>query len=783
VLVPSLFFFDFVLASLVFYFVVLCPFAAKSSREAVQIHIVDAIRTVTNMGRERVVHNTDVSPILEKLGSYGVNNLHIRGEEVAKLVKNYNGLLDLIPNTNTTAIQDPLSDGISPLTHARLRKFVESEFNLEEFGLKTGTRVSILLPNGPELAVAVISILSRWCAAPINPTATAHEIKSELMSTGAKAIMVLAGAAANEAALHAADELGVGVLVINPTGSVTGLFRVSVLRPVKAESSIQTGYTIAETVDGFTHYGHPETVLLLHTSGTSGNKKLVPYSLDMIIIGVGCIISSWNLTATDVCLNMMPLFHIGGIMRNILSPILSGGSVIACSGFDPLLFWDILYKGTRVTWYYAAPTMHHALLMEAGRRPSPLPVQDIRFIANAAGGLLPVLAEGLRDTFHATVLTGYGMTECMPISSPPQSYKLDPVGTSGIAVGPDIIIVDDSMVTPVPVGEKGNILLRGPPCFGGYENNGSANSESFFTVNGVAGWFNTGDMGSLDAAGYLYISGRSKEIINRGGETISPFEIEEAVLQHPHVKEVLAFSAPHAEYQESVGVCIVTAKDLPRVDLLGLHKFLDEHKLLHRSKWPQLIVYMEALPKNAAGKLLRIKLAERLALADVDEEAPQHTRLLEGTCPPVGAPLTQAIAVAAVDIDVAQSEHVLRQHQRAAAAAAQRVVKDVVVVSVDLPFRNDAFVAFVVLAGGGAELPRSDAEVEGIRADLLDACTKSLHAYLVPTAVYVVPSVPRVAAGGEPTGGEAVDSGALRTLAIRLFTESVIVLPRNQIER
>ncbi|RYG69936.1 hypothetical protein EON64_01430, partial [archaeon] len=152
-------------------------------------------------------------------------------------------------------------------------------------------------------------------------------------------------------------------------------------------------------------------------SGTSGNKKLVPYSLDMILIGVGCIVASWNLQPSDVCLNMMPLFHIGGIVRNIFSPVLSGGAVMTCSGFDPLLFWDVLYSTQssqtlpKVTWYYAAPTMHHAILSEGERRPKPLPVQSIRYIANAAGGLLPVLAAALRDTFQATILTSYGMTE------------------------------------------------------------------------------------------------------------------------------------------------------------------------------------------------------------------------------------------------------------------------------------------------------------------------------------------------------------------------------------
>ena len=325
-------------------------------------------------------------------------------------------------------------------------------------------------------------------------------------------------------------------------------------------------------------------------------------------------------------------------MRNVLSPVLSGGCVVTCSGFDPLLFWDVLsapsvtslpqLKGKkdnsqestvhsplqspsqytlidtdndrsdknlvrtdkntvrplRVTWYYAAPTMHHAILMEAESRSTVRSesennfdikdaVESVRFIANAAGGLLPVLAESLRSTFEATILTSYGMTECMPISSPSQTYRLDPTGTSGLPVGPDICIVDDDLKR-VECGIKGNILVRGPPCFGGYENNGTANDESFFTIDGEQGWFNTGDMGSLDKDGYVFISGRSKEIINRGGETISPFEIEEAVQQYPSVKEVLAFSAPHAQYQETVGCVIVTHKGMPKVDLPSLHKYL-----------------------------------------------------------------------------------------------------------------------------------------------------------------------------------------------------------------
>jgi len=247
------------------------------------------------------------SPLLNLLKNYGKDgtNLEIRGTDIAILLKNYNSILDFIPDTNTPAVIEPLSSGKEPLTHKRLKEFLLNEFNLNQFGLANGDRVSVILPNGPELAVTMIAILTRWCAAPINPTNTWQEIKSELVSTQARAIIILAGASANEAALQAADALGVGVLVLTPFDAVTGLFRITVLREVPPRRSATTVPCVAVSVPGFRTYTHPETVLLLHTSGTSGNKKLVPYSLDMIIIGVGCIVSSWNLSKDDVCLNMV----------------------------------------------------------------------------------------------------------------------------------------------------------------------------------------------------------------------------------------------------------------------------------------------------------------------------------------------------------------------------------------------------------------------------------------------------------------------------------------------
>jgi acyl-CoA synthetase (AMP-forming)/AMP-acid ligase II len=175
----------------------------------------------------------------------------------------------------------------------------------------------------------------------------------------------------------------------------------------------------------------------------------------------------------------------------------------------------------------------------------------------------------------------------MPISSPPQDYDLHPAGTSGTLVGPSVLIVGDDMQTTLPPCQAGHIMIRGLPCFKGYETaDSSLDRSSFYLINGEPDWFCTGDCGYLDQEGFLFISGRSKEIINRGGETISPFEIEEAVLSHPAVQEVMCFSSPHNYFQETVGAVLVLKKDALRPDLPHLHKFLE--KSLHRSKWPQV---------------------------------------------------------------------------------------------------------------------------------------------------------------------------------------------------
>lgn len=668
----------------------------------------------------------------------------INGDQMHDYVTKY-GLQfsELICDSKETAFDAPLNDR-SVLTHSGLKSFV-SNFNLDQFGVNYGARVAIIFGNGPELAVCLLAVCSKWCAAPINPASPAQEILAELKSTRAQVVVIQAGAS-YATTLEVADQLGLGVLLLSPSPTVCGMFTLSQVRPAS--------HAVAHRA--------PESdvtspALLLHTSGTSGNKKLVPYYRDTLLVGVACIIMSWELCPTDVCLNMMPLFHIGGIVRNLLAPIMAGGTVICCGSFDACLFWDVL-ETQRVTWYYAAPTMHHAILLEASRRHGPAPTA-LRFLANAAGGLSPSLAASLKALFRATVLTSYGMTECMPISTPPLHSETEyPVGTSGVVTGPQLMIANGETATEVAPLTQGHILVRGPPCFRGYEaysetSGYSLTKQGFLSLTGPQGqdlgeWFDTGDVGHVDTDGYLFISGRSKEIINRGGETVSPMEVEEALTQHPLVSQALAFAAPHATLQETVGAVLVCEGRRPSLRLL--HSFLESR--LNRSKWPQVLLFLSGgVPKNAVGKVLRIGLAQRCDLANVDEEASQMLRIYEGECPKQGAPLTSKIDVRLVPDSLAPVEAVLKELGAAHAAAIRLSQRGLL---------QDAVVALVA-----PKRLRIDIDLEA-----------RMHEYETPARLLYVDSLPLL-----PDGTLDLETATVMAKQA-LQQQDTSTLPRNLLE-
>ncbi|KAH0073264.1 acetyl-CoA synthetase-like protein, partial [Aureobasidium melanogenum] len=339
----------------------------------------------------------------------------------------YSDVCSLLPESDTPAIYGASSS--NPITHRRLHQFVR-DFSLPT-KQTTGTRsvVALALPNGPVLGLALLATATYYTAAPVTVASGPEQFQSDVMQAGASIVLVTRADVQRLGLDNSwVREAGIEVIIVEPKDDATFDMTYS------NESSVVVSTKSKPN-------GSDDIALVLFTSGTSGKKKVVPYTVHTIISGVGFVIESWCLTKSDICINMMPLFHVGGIVRNLFAPIMAGGSTICCPAFDANLFWDVV-EDLQPTWYYASPSMHSVILEEGRNRPSALENSKMRLICNAAGGLLPSLACTLRDTFKCIVLPSYGMTECMPISSPPLDYQLDRSGTSGVSVGPDMAILD-----------------------------------------------------------------------------------------------------------------------------------------------------------------------------------------------------------------------------------------------------------------------------------------------------------------------------------------------------
>jgi acyl-CoA synthetase (AMP-forming)/AMP-acid ligase II/acetyltransferase-like isoleucine patch superfamily enzyme len=608
-------------------------------------------------------------------------------------------------------------DGRHPISHTRIRDFILSEFGpiLHSFGFGRQHRIALVLPNGPELALAILAIANWASCVPLNALGAKSELEADLQRCGADLVIgpstikfdlepqkkrkpnpfhVLPDKGPPQEFLafdhveECANRLGIPFIGLVPSTHEAGIFRLvgsssaeftHNARPLSPNRrSLQFEADTAggtqkpstpgdEQISRFCPNKHEDEVLVLFTSGTTGNKKIVPHRLGDMLVAAGTIAVSWNLTPQDINCNLMPLFHVGGIVRQVFSPILSGGCVICCPSFDAGLFWALM--GRRAfTWYYAAPTMHQIILQtgkelvnDGSETLSHNARPKLRMIANAAGGLLPSLARELRETFGANVLPSYGMTECMPISSPPATYQLEKPGASGVPVGPEVAILNLSSGKELPRGMEGPICVRGEPCFRGYGINylDSEQNDAACFIEG--GWFNTGDLGYMDTDGYLYITGRTKEVINRGGEIISPLEVEDAVVAHPGVKACAAFSTPHSVLQEVVGIVIVPADHRPHLDLLELHEFLGQERLA-APKWPQCLVFMDSLPKSHTNKLVRVKLSQRLGMPEMNDTMYPVERTFVAKCPPQGTSIETAISCERVTVNPQEVEEVLRQN-------------------------------------------------------------------------------------------------------------------------
>lgn len=485
----------------------------------------------------------------------------------------------------------------SPLLYGELRRQVQRTVTaLKAMGLEKHDRVAIVLPNGALMASVFLGVASGTTAAPLNPGYRSDEFQFYLQDLNAKAVVVESGSTSS--VIDVARTLGIKVLSVVPSSEVTGLFDLQNQGQGSPDSTLQQQEEEVSASD---------IALILHTSGTTSRPKIVPLTQANICLSATNVAATLRLTPTDRGLHVMPMFHIHGLIAGLLAPLAVGSTVYCTPGFNALKFFAWM-NDARPSWYTAVPTMHQAILARAGGNLDVIAAHPLRFIRSSSSSIPPQVIAELERVFAAPLIESYGMTEAAHQMAsnplPPQARK---PGTVGVAAGPQIAIMDEqgNILASDQIGE---IVIRGANVTAGYENNPKANAEAF-----TNGWFRTGDQGCMDAEGYLSITGRLKEIISRGGEKISPREIDEILMDHPAIEQVITFGIPHQMLGEEVGAAVVLRPNT-QVTERELRDFVATR--VADFKVPRKILFMEEIPKGATGKLQRIGLAKKLGLAD-----------------------------------------------------------------------------------------------------------------------------------------------------------------------
>ncbi|MES1150579.1 MAG: AMP-binding protein, partial [Dongia sp.] len=426
--------------------------------------------------------------------------------------------------------------GRKPMTRGELMELVDKTGGaLRSIGVGPEDAVGIVMPNGPENAAAFVAVACWATAAPLNPGYREDEFDFYLGDLNAKALIIQAGPDAPARAVAAKRGIRVIELIPDESGPA-GAFNLSV--------------PFANA--GSAHPSPDHVALVLHTSGTTSRPKIVPLRHSNLAASAKHIAATLALTPSDRSLVIMPLFHIHGLIGALSSSLYAGAGVFCPpGGFNALKFFGWMDEA-KPTWYSAVPTMHQSILGRAERNAEIVARTRLRFIRSSSSSLPPQVMKQLEDTFHCPVIESYGMTEAThQMASNPLPPLARKPGTVGIAAGPDMAIMDNAG-NLLPRGATGEIVIRGPNVTAGYANNPKANAEAF-----THGWFRTGDQGIMDADGYLSLTGRLKEIINRGGEKIAPREVDDVIMDHPAVAQVVTFGMPHAKLGEDVAAAVV----------------------------------------------------------------------------------------------------------------------------------------------------------------------------------------------------------------------------------
>ncbi|KAG0136618.1 hypothetical protein HOY82DRAFT_498014 [Tuber indicum] len=489
----------------------------------------------------------------------------------------------IIPSTSLTISYPTLQSLISNF-----------QKNLAAIGITPQSPVSITLPNNLEFIVSFLATAAqRGIAAPLNPAYKQGEFEFFIGDVKSKLVVVPRGAvSAGAPAVLAARKFGVAVAEVWWDDR-----RGEVCLELLEQGGLEHGVKVERA--------EPEDVaLVLHTSGTTGRPKAVPLTHKNLARTMGNVVQTYKLTREDRTYLVMPLFHVHGLLAGFLAPLQSGGTVIVPVKFSANDFWKDFIK-FRANWYTAVPTIHQILL----KSPFPARIPPIRFIRSCSSPLSPTTFYALEETFKAPVLEAYAMTEAahQMTSNPLPPAKRKP-GTVGLGQGVEVAILDADD-NEVPQGKEGEISIRGVNVTKGYINNEKANTESFTP----RGFFRTGDQGRKDKDGYVIITGRIKELINRGGEKISPIEVDNTISSHPAVGEAVSFAIDSEMYGQEVGAAVVL-KGGRKITEGELKKYVGEK--LSTFKVPTRIWFTEHMPKTATGKIQRRIVAETMLKGD-----------------------------------------------------------------------------------------------------------------------------------------------------------------------
>lgn len=477
-----------------------------------------------------------------------------------------------------------LPEAESTLDFARLEEAVgELAGILCAAGVERGDRVALVLPDGPTLLQALLAVAAVGAAAaPLNPAYTKDEYAFYLDDLDPRLLVL------------PPDELS-AARAATPERILVGELLVEAGRP-----TLRVGGKDVPTAVTFEPANPDDTALLLHTSGTTSRPKQVPLLHRNLMASARAIVAHYRLEASDVSYCAMPLFHVHGLVASAFAALLAGGVVVLPQRFSPRRLLEHLHPHA-VTWFSAGPTIHQAILERAGNIDGGY-TTSLRFIRSCSSALSPALMERVERRFSVPVLEAYGMTEAShQISSNPLPPGRRLPGSVGVPTGTEVRVVD-AEGRDAPLRSTGEVVIRGRGVTPGYLNNPDANAEAF-----LDGWFRTGDRGVLNGEGYLRLEGRLKEMIIRGGENISPYEVEEILLGHPAVVDAVCFGVPDEKYGEEVAAAVALTSGATSREL---HNFCRER--LAAFKTPTVIHIVDKIPRTATGKLQRRRVAALL---------------------------------------------------------------------------------------------------------------------------------------------------------------------------